>query len=121
MTKVLLVEDNPMNMELVLEILESIGFSAYGARDGKEAVEMAEKETYDLILMDIELPDMDGVEVTRIIRKRNKNKNTPIIALTAFAMKGDRENFLASGFSDYVPKPVDVGDFMKKIEKYKRI
>lgn len=121
MKKVLVVEDNPLNMELVLEILEEQGFEAHGATDGKEAVKMAEKETYDLIIMDIELPGMDGVEAARIIRSNPAYKNVPAIAMTAYAMKGDKERFIASGFNDYVPKPIDVNDFMKKMEGYKRI
>jgi two-component system cell cycle response regulator DivK len=120
MTKVLVVEDNPLNMELVLEILNGMNFQAHYAVDGKEAVKMAQKETYDLILMDIDLPDMNGVEVARIIRTNPTYMNTPIIALTAYVMKGDRERFLASGFSDYVPKPVDVKEFMKLLDKYKK-
>ncbi|MFA4958092.1 MAG: response regulator [Candidatus Methanoperedens sp.] len=120
MTKVLVVEDNAMNMELELEIIESMGFSAHGAEDGKKAVEMVQKETYDLIVMDIELPDMDGIEAARMIRNRPEYKNTPMIAVTAFAMKGDRDRFLASGFNDYVEKPIDINLFIKVLEKYKK-
>jgi len=120
MTKVLVVEDNSLNMELEMEIIESMGFSAHGAADGKKSVEMARKETYDLIIMDIELPDMDGIEATRLIRDIPGYKNTPFVALTAFAMKGDRERFLASGFNYYVEKPLDIKEFMKVLDKYKK-
>ncbi|MFA4956530.1 MAG: response regulator [Candidatus Methanoperedens sp.] len=120
MTIVLVVEDNKMNMELELEIIEAIGYSVHGAEDGNKAVEMAQKETYDLIIMDIELPDMNGIEAARMIRDRPEYKNTPMIAVTAFAMKGDRERFLASGFNDYVEKPIDVQVFMKILGKYKK-
>jgi two-component system cell cycle response regulator DivK len=118
MTKVLVVEDNPLNMELVLEILNDGGYIAHKAVDGEEAIEKVEKEEYDLLLMDIELPGIDGVEVARIIKKRNKN--IPIIALTSYAMKGDRERFLSAGFVEYMSKPIDVTNFIKKLEKYKK-
>ena len=120
MTKVLVVEDNAMNMELELEIVDSMGFSAQGAEDGEKAVEMVQKETYDLIVMDIELPDMDGIKTSRMIRNIPGYKNTPMIAVTAFAMKGDRQRFLASGFNDYVEKPIDVEGFIKVLGKYKK-
>lgn len=119
-TKVLVVEDNSLNMELELEIIGSMGFCAHGAADGEKAVEMTQKETYDLIIMDIELPGMDGIEAARLIRGIPEYKNTPIIAVTAFALKGDRERFLASGFNDYLAKPVDVKAFIKILEKYKK-
>ncbi len=119
MKKVLVVEDNTLNMELVLEILDAMGFNARGAEDGDKAVIMAEKELYDLIIMDIELPGMNGVEVKDMIKTKPSYKNVPVIALTSYAMKGDRERFIGSGFDDYVPKPIDVPEFMKRMEKYK--
>jgi CheY-like chemotaxis protein len=118
MTKVLVVEDNPLNMELVLEILIANGFTAHEAIDGEEAIKKLEKETYDLILMDIELPGMDGVEVTKMIK--NRNRRQPVVALTSYAMKGDKERFLAAGFDEYISKPLDVSDFLKRIQKYKK-
>lgn len=118
MTKVLVVEDNPLNMELVLEILDAQGFTAHKAIRGEEALRMVEKEAYDLILMDIELPDMDGIEVTEIIK--DKYKNVPVIALTSYAMKGDRERFLAAGFDEYISKPIDVSDFVRRLNKYRK-
>jgi len=117
--KALIVEDNPINMELVLEILTSNGISADEAVSGEEAVAMVEKETYDLVLMDIELPGMDGVDTTKIIKSRHKN--IPILALTSYAMKGDRERFLAAGFDDYIAKPIDVNSFIEKINKLMNI
>ena len=118
MMKVLVVEDNPLNMELVLEILIMNDVTHDKALDGKEAVRKAEKQSYDLILMDIELPGIDGVEAAKIIK--NKSKNVPIIALTSYAMKGDRERFLEAGFDDYISKPLDLGEFLKKLEKYRK-
>ncbi len=120
MTKVLVVEDNPFNMELVLEILDGMGFGAAGAVNGAEAIKNVEKEAYDLVLMDIELPGMDGVAISKIIRSKPRYKSVPMIALTAYAMKGDKERFLAAGFDDYISKPLDVPDFMKRMEKYRK-
>jgi len=117
MTKVLVVEDNPLNMELVIEILVARGFIVHEAINGEEAIQKAEAEKYDLILMDIELPGIDGVEVTKILKA--KNKNTPVVALTSYAMKGDKDRFLAAGFDEYLPKPLDISDFLNRLEKYK--
>lgn len=119
MMKVLVVEDDPLNTELVLEILNAQGVSAEEAVDGTEAIKKAEKQVYELIIMDIALPGMDGVEVTKIIKSKPQYKDVPVIALTAYAMRGDRERFLEAGFDDYIPKPIDVAEFARKIEKYK--
>ncbi len=116
MTKVLVVEDNPLNMELVVEILNAHGFRVHEAIDGENALKKMETEDYDLVLMDIELPGLDGVEVTKIIKE--KYKKVPVIALTSYAMKGDRERFLAAGFDEYLSKPLDVTAFLKRLEKY---
>lgn len=119
MAKVLVVEDNPLNMELVVEILRSQGFDVGEAKDGAEARRKAEKEVYDLIIMDIGLPDMDGVEVAKLIRSLPEYKFKPVVALTAFAMKGDKERFLKEGFDAYVSKPLNVAEFAKLMEKYR--
>ncbi|MDP2841877.1 MAG: response regulator, partial [Candidatus Methanoperedens sp.] len=74
------------------------------------------KETYDLVLIDIEIPGMDGVDATKLIK--SKHKNLPILALTSYAMKGDRERFIAAGFDDYIAKPIDVNSFIEKINKF---
>lgn len=121
MTKALVVEDDPLNMELVVEIAGGMGFAVDRAGDGKEAVGKAEKEVYDLIIMDIQLPGMNGIEAMGIIKSKTGNKQTPVIALTAFAMKGDRERFLEIGFDEYVPKPMDVSAFMKVLERYRNL
>jgi len=119
MKKVLVVEDNILNMELVLEILAVLGFEAKGAEDGKEALSAIEMEQYDLILMDIELPGMNGIEVRDYIKRKLSYEKVPVIALTAYAMKGDKERLIASGFDDYMAKPLDVAEFIKKLDKYK--
>jgi CheY-like chemotaxis protein len=118
MTKLLVVEDDIMNLELIVEILIAEGFTVYHARDGMEAIDMAKKMLYDLILMDIELPRMDGIEATRIIKNMLNYKKVPVIAMTAYALRGDKERFLAAGLDDYISKPLDIADFIKKLEKY---
>ncbi len=120
MAKVLVVEDEPLSMELVLEILKAAGLEVDEAVNGEEAIRKVEAEHYDLILMDIGLPGMDGVEVLKIIKTNSKYKNMPAIALTSYALKGDRERFLEAGFDDYISKPIDVPDFMKILKKYKK-
>src|SRR3989304_4241727 len=117
MVKVLLVEDNPLNMELIIEILQSQGFNVDTAGDGEKAVIMAEKSTYDIILMDIALPGIDGVETTKKIKSKSQYKNVPFVALTAFAMAGDKERLLNAGFNEYVSKPLEVHEFVIKVEK----
>ena len=103
-------------MELVFEILLAKGFIVHASIDGEEALRKIEKDVYDLILMDIELPGMDGIETTKIIKA--KDKNMYVIALTSYAMKGDRERFLTAGFDDYISKPLDVSEFLKKLEEH---
>lgn len=120
MVKVLVVEDNPLNMELILEILLSRDFVVDTVDDGEKAIKKTEKTTYDLILMDIALPGIDGVEATRLIKSKPGYKNVPFVALTAFAMAGDKERLLNEGFTDYVSKPLDIQDFIKKMEKYRK-
>lgn len=114
MIKILVVEDNAINMELTHEILDAQGFIVQGASNGTEAVEKAKKEDYDLILMGIG-PDMDGIEVTKIIKSMPRHKDVPVIALTAYAMKGDRERIINCGLDDYISKPIDVPDFTERI------
>jgi CheY-like chemotaxis protein len=120
MTRVLVVEDNLINAELVLEILKSENFNVDLTDKGEDAIKKAEETIYDLILMDIGLPGIDGTETANTIRIKNEYKKIPIIALTAFAMKGDKEKLLACGFDDYIPKPIDISEFISKIQRYKK-
>jgi len=117
--KILVVEDNPLNMEFLIEILKSQGFDVDGANDGDEAIRKAQKEVYYLIIMDIALPGKDGVETMKIIKNLPGYKSVPVVALTAFAMAGDRERFLKAGFDEYSSKPIDVTELMKILEKYR--
>jgi len=121
MAKVFVVEDDALNLELVLDILNEMGFTAHGAVDGEEAIKKSEKEFYDLIIMDIMLPGMDGIETRRAIKKRPEYRYVPVIALTALVMKGDKERLLGAGFECYISKPIDVHDFSKIIEKYAKV
>jgi two-component system, sensor histidine kinase and response regulator len=105
--RILLAEDNEINQQVAQEILEMSGFFVEIANDGREAVEMMNKKEYDVILMDIQMPVMDGKEATREIRKKEEFKDLPIIAMTAHAMAGDREKSLAAGMQDHVTKPID--------------
>lgn len=116
--KVLIVEDNEQSMELFRDLLLSKGYAVMEAVDGEAALDRALYETPDLILMDIQLPKMDGVEVTRRMRNYPALNNTAIIAITAHAMKGDREGFLKAGFNDYIAKPINIKTFLQTIENY---
>lgn len=105
--RVLLAEDNDINQQLAAEILEQAWMQVAVARNGKEAVEMAGQGEYDVILMDIQMPEMDGLEATRVLRRDDRFSGVPIIAMTAHAMTGDREKSLASGMNDHITKPID--------------
>ncbi len=119
--RVLLAEDNPVNQLLAVKVLEKIGCRVEVAHNGKEAVERAGKESYDLIFMDCLMPEMDGYEATRQIRSPEsqvRNHDVPIVAMTALAMVGDREKCLAAGMDDYVAKPIRADLIGEMIEKW---
>ncbi len=117
--RILLVEDNLVNRKVALAMLGKLGFKASTAADGAEAVEAMKSESFDLVLMDCQMPVMDGYEATAQIRALGGNKaNTPIIAMTANAMKGDKEICLGAGMNDYVPKPVRSADLAQAIERW---
>lgn len=116
--RILVVEDNPANLELFLAILELGGYESLHASEGKEAIEIAAREVPDLILLDIQLPGIDGLAVVKELRSMPATKDIKTIALTAYAMKGDREMFLEKGFDGYIAKPVVVQGFLQMIEGY---
>jgi two-component system cell cycle response regulator DivK len=118
MKRVLVVEDNETNMYLIKFILEKNGYEVIEAGMGAIGVELAIKEKPDLILMDLQLPDIDGLEATKRIRASGADSEIPIIALTSFAMPGDREKALASGCTAYIEKPINPGTFIAEIQKY---
>jgi two-component system cell cycle response regulator DivK len=117
---ILYVEDNPDNMLLVQRALESRGYKLVQARNGTQGVALAESEDVDLILLDINLPDIDGYEVARRIRSSSKNKlvYTPIIAITANALKGDAEKALAAGCDVYMSKPINIRELWARVEAF---
>ncbi len=117
--KILIADDNAFNRKVASLMLEKMGHSVSVVNDGKAALAALANQPVDLILMDVQMPEMDGLEATAAIRtaERASGKRTPILALTAFAMKGDREKFLAAGFDDYVPKPIQSTDLAKAIER----
>lgn len=116
--RILYVEDNHQNKRLVRKILASRGYDVLEAEDGHTGVEMALAELPDLILMDINIPGLDGIEATRMIKANSETNNIPVIALTANAMRGDKERFIAAGCDDYLPKPISMGDLVEMIQDY---
>lgn len=118
MKRILVIEDNETNIYLIGFILKKNGHEVIEARSGEEGLELAVKEKPDLILMDIQLPGIDGLETTKRIRKLEADKKTPIIALTSYAMTGDREKSLAAGCTGYIEKPINPDTFMGEIENY---
>jgi len=118
MKKILVVEDNEKNMYLISFILKKKGYEVIEATTGEQGVELAIREKPDLILMDIQLNDMDGLEATKRIRASEADGEIPIIALTSYAMTGDSERALAAGCTGYIEKPIDPETFMAEIEKH---
>lgn len=116
--RILYIEDNFQNKRLVRKILTAKGYEVLEADDGLTGVELASKEMPDLILMDISLPGIDGVEATQRIKAFERTSVIPIIALTANAMRGDRERFIAAGCDDYLPKPISTADLVNIIHKF---
>ncbi len=118
MKRILVVEDNETNMYLIRFIFEKSGYEVIEAREGAAGVELAIKEKPDLIIMDIQLPDIDGLEATKRIRASEADDDIPIIALTSFAMAGDRERAMTAGCTGYIEKPINPDTFIAEIEKY---
>jgi len=118
MKKILVVEDNETNLYLIRFILKKNRYEVIEARDGASGVALAVKEKPDLVLMDIQLPGINGLEATKRIRASEAGRDVPIVALTSYVMAGDREKALAAGCTGYIEKPIDPETFMEKIEKY---
>ena len=119
--RILLVEDNIVNQKLAKKIIEKFGFKVDAVANGKEAVKSLENLKYDIVFMDIQMPEMDGFEATKIVRSNKSNlinHEVPIVAMTAHAMKGDREKCIKAGMNDYTPKPIKPDELLKVIEKY---
>lgn len=116
--RILLVEDNPMNRRVAQFLLKAQGYVVYEARDGQEALEMAKTHAPDLILMDLQLPGLDGFETTRKLKQDTATAAIPVVALTAYAMSGDAERALEAGCNGYITKPIDPDDFPKTVASF---
>ena len=115
---VLVVEDNDINMKLFHDVLEAHGYNVLQAKDGMEGWRMAREQRPDLILMDIQLPDVSGLEVTKRLKADETLKSIPVIAVTAFAMDGDAEKYLKGGCDAYIAKPISVASFLQTVEHF---
>ena len=115
--QVLVVEDNERNMKLFREVLLATGYRTLEATTGGQAVALAAEKRPDLVLMDIQLPDIDGVEALGRLRADRRTSSIPVLALTAQAMHGDRERFLAAGFDGYLAKPVDILELVEAVRE----
>jgi len=115
---ILIVEDNELNMKLFRDLLEAQGYNVLQTRDGMQALDLARAERPDLIVMDIQLPQVSGLEVTKWIKADDDLKHIPVVAVTAFAMKGDEEKIREGGCEAYVAKPISVNDFLATIRKF---
>jgi two-component system, cell cycle response regulator DivK len=116
--QILVVEDNEKNMKLFRDVLLATGHRTLEASTGGQAVELATEHTPDLVLMDIQLPDIGGIEALSRLRADERTASVPVVALTAQAMEGDRERFLAAGFDGYLSKPVNVADLIDTVKRY---
>lgn len=116
--KVLIVEDNELNMKLFCDLLEAHDYETIPTKDGLAALELAREHRPDLILMDIQLPEVSGLEVTKWIKEDEELCDIPIIAVTAFAMKGDEEKIRSGGCEAYIAKPISVPQFLETVKKF---
>ena len=116
--KILVIEDNEQNLYLISFILEKNGYQVIPARDGREGIDLAGQVKPALIILDIQLPVMDGYEVARQLSGNTETQDIPIVAVTSHAMVGDREKTIAAGCTGYIEKPIDPGTFIDEIEKY---
>ena len=116
--RVLVVEDNEKNMKLFRDVLQASGYSPLEASSGAAAIVTAAESVPAVVLMDIQLPDMDGIEALRRLREDERTAGIPVLALTAQAMQGDRDRFLAAGFDGYLSKPVDIAELVATVGRY---
>lgn len=115
---VLIVEDNELNMKLFRDLLIAHGYRTIGTRQGMEALSLARQHSPDLILMDIQLPEVSGLEVIKWLKDDDELRDIPVIAVTAFAMKGDEQRIRAGGCEAYISKPISIAPFMELIRRY---
>ncbi len=117
MKTVLVVEDNIDNMELITVILKRNGYKVLTAETGQQGIDIATEEQLDFIILDIQLPDMDGMKVIRMIRSLKINEDIPIIAMTSYAMSGDRQKVMSAGFNGYIEKPIEPENVISQIKE----
>ena len=115
---ILIVEDDSQNLKLLRDLLRNSGYKTLEATDGKQAVELAKNKNPNLILMDIRMPVMGGLEAASILKNDNKTKNIPIVALTAVTMNGDEERLMRAGYDGYISKPFHIREFLKQVSEY---
>ncbi len=115
---VLIVEDNELNMKLFHDLLEANGYRTLQTRNGKDALGLARQHRPDLILMDIQLPEISGLQVTEDIKRDEELRSIPVIAVTAFAMKGDEERIRAGGCEAYISKPISIAKFIETVRQF---
>lgn len=116
--RIMVVEDNPMNKILMKEALTANGYDVTEADSGTDAIKKISAETPDLILMDINLPEMDGITATKLLKANNACKDAPVIAITASVMKGEEEKLMSEGFDGYISKPIEIKKFIKDVAAY---
>jgi two-component system, cell cycle response regulator DivK len=115
---ILIVEDNALNLKLLVDLLEAHGYRTISTGDGLEAINLARQTRPDLILMDVQLPDVSGLEITRWLKEDERTKDIPVVAVTAFAMAGDERRARDAGCDGYIAKPIMVADFLRTITGY---
>lgn len=115
---ILIVEDNELNMKLFNDLLRAHGFETLQTNDGVTAMQLAQEHQPDLILMDIQLPEVSGLEVTKWLKADDSVRHIPVVAVTAFAMKGDEEKIRRGGCEDYLPKPIKVATFIETVRRH---
>jgi two-component system, cell cycle response regulator DivK len=115
---ILIVEDNDLNMKLFNDLLEAHGYSTLKAQRGLDALALARDHVPDMVLMDIQLPEISGLEVTRMLKEDANLKHIPVVAVTAFAMKGDEERILAGGCEAYLSKPISISKFLETVRTF---
>ena len=114
----MIVEDNELNMKLFRDLIEASGYETVQTRNGMEAMDLARRHHPDLILMDIQLPEVSGLDITKWLKEDDELKSIPVIAVTAFAMKGDEQKIREGGCEDYISKPISVIKFIDTVQKY---
>jgi two-component system, cell cycle response regulator DivK len=115
---ILIVEDNELNMKLFNDLLQAHGYNTLQTKDGREVMEITRKSRPDLILMDIQLPEISGLEITKMLKADDDLRGIPVVAVTAFAMKGDEQKIRNGGCDGYIAKPISVASFLQTVSKF---